>query len=134
MAIDIDPNCLKLASQNATKLKADIAAIQGDLLEPLTDKQPDNYTLLCNLPYVPDSFQINLAATHEPRLAIFGGPDGLDLYRKLFNQIDGFTHKPQYILTEAMPPQHEVLTEIAAAHGYELQQRDDFIQLFTPAA
>jgi release factor glutamine methyltransferase len=131
-AIDIDPNALKLASRNAMKHAAEIEIVEGDLLTPIVDKQPEVYALLCNLPYVPDSFQINLAAAHEPRLAIFGGPDGLDLYRKLFTQIDGFTPKPQYILTEAMPPQHETLTEIAAAHEYELQQRDDFIQVFSP--
>ncbi len=88
--------------------------------------------LLCNLPYVPDHWQINQAALAEPKIAIFGGPDGLDLYRKLFKQLQRFTWKPRYVLTEALPPQHEQLAAIAAAHGFALQSSQDFIQIFTP--
>lgn len=130
LAIDIDPNCLKLTKQNAEALQADITVTAGDLLKPIADKQPERYALLCNLPYVPNSFQINQAATHEPRLAIFGGPDGLDVYRQLFTQVDGFSAMPQYILTESMPPQHAGLAEVAAEHGYTVLQSDDFIQVF----
>jgi len=81
---------------------------------------------------VPDNFQINTAALHEPRLAIFGGPDGLDLYRRLFAQVSLLTgHKP-IILAESMPPQHPELTEIAAGYSYEQVSEQDFIQLFKP--
>lgn len=88
--------------------------------------------LLCNLPYVPDHWQINQAALAEPKIAIFGGKDGLDLYRKLFKQLQRFTWKPRYVLTEALPPQHEQLAAIAAAHGFARQSSQDFIQIFTP--
>lgn len=87
--------------------------------------------LLCNLPYVPDHWQINQAALAEPKIAIFGGKDGLDLYRKLFHQLWRFTWKPKYVLTEALPPQHEALAKIAAEHGFSLHAAQDFIQVFT---
>lgn len=86
--------------------------------------------LLCNLPYVPDSWEINQAALAEPKIAIFGGPDGLDLYRKLFKQLERFTWKPRFVLTEALPPQHEKLAEIAASHSFSLRSSQDFIQVF----
>jgi methylase of polypeptide subunit release factors len=66
----------------------------------------------------------------EPRTAIFGGPDGLDLYRQLFEQIDPLPYKPQYVLTESMPPQHELMKDVARQHGYQLQKTADFIQVF----
>lgn len=88
--------------------------------------------LLCNLPYVPDKWQINQAAMAEPRIAIFGGPDGLEIYRKLFHQLQRFTWKPRYILTESLPPQHEILEEIALSNGFKLMDSQDFIQVFTP--
>lgn len=86
--------------------------------------------LLCNLPYVPDHWEINKAALAEPKIAIFGGPDGLDLYRKLFKQLERFTWKPKYVLTESLPPQHENLATIAAAHGFIPHSFQDFIQIF----
>lgn len=132
-AIDIDPNCLETAEQNAGNLNAEITPLQGNLLDPITENPPERFALLCNLPYVPDSFHINQAAGHEPRLAIFGGRDGLDVYRALFTQIDTLSIKPAFVLTEAMPPQHEQLAVIARNHGYVQQKREDFIQIFAPS-
>lgn len=132
IGVDIDPACLEVASENAARHKTDISFLQGDLLEPLIAHHSPLSTLLCNLPYVPDGFHINPAAMNEPRIAIFGGPDGLDLYRQLFKQLSGLPAKPVYILSEAMPPQHQDLAELAASHGYRLRQTEDFIQLFTP--
>ncbi len=133
IATDIDSNCLDVAKQNAQNLDADITFLQGDLLQPLRTIPLSDYptTLLCNLPYVPDNFQINTAATHEPRHALFGGEDGLNLYRKLFTEVSNLSRQPQYILTESLPPQHEALAAIAKAAGYSLAKTDDFIQLFT---
>ena len=133
VAIDIDPKCLIVARRNARKLGAKISFLRGDLLTPLvthnTIKRPT--VLLCNLPYVPDDFHINPAAMREPRLAIFGGIGGLDVYRRLFAQLSDLTHKPRNILTESLPPQHQTLAEIAKAAGYQLETTDDFIQLFS---
>lgn len=86
--------------------------------------------VLANLPYVPDTWHINEAAMAEPKIAIFGGKDGLDVYRKLFAQLDRFTWKPKYVLTESLPPQHERLAGIARQHGFTLFKTDDFIQAF----
>lgn len=130
VGIDIDKHCLEVARQNAKRLNADVVWLHGDLLKPLSGSQPSDFVLLCNLPYVPENFHINTAATHEPSLAIFGGPDGLDPYRNLFAQLGGFIQKPRYVLTEALPPQHGQLSEIAEAHGFTLGTTEDFIQVF----
>lgn len=128
--VDIDPACLKIAEQNTQTFHADVQFIKSDLLASLNSGSLNGATLLCNLPYVPDNFQINPAAMREPRLAIFGGPDGLDLYRKLFQQIRDRALKPAYVLTEALPPQHFELKTIAADAGFLLDQSNDFIQVF----
>lgn len=127
--IDIDRACLSIANQNATTLRADCTFLEGDLLQPLpSDIIP--HALLCNLPYVPDDFQINAAAMHEPRLAIFGGPDGLDLYRMLFAQVQARELPNLLVFTESLPRQHAALANIAAAHGYAQTDEVDFIQVF----
>jgi release factor glutamine methyltransferase len=89
-----------------------------------------NDILLCNLPYVPDDYNINLAAKHEPRKAIFGGRDGLDVYRKLFRQLDKLPKKPLYILTESLSDQHDKLATIARRRNYRLEQSEGLIQAF----
>jgi release factor glutamine methyltransferase len=126
--LDIDPDTLKVAKTNVDKFTLSIRVVRSNLLE---QSARDYDVLLCNLPYVPDDYHINQAAGREPRIAIFGGQDGLDLYRRLFQQVSELPKQPLYILTESLPPQHAALQAIARRHGYELTKTDDFIQLFS---
>lgn len=132
VATDTDASCLRVARRNARSLDATITFLHGDLLTPVKSVGLQPSVLLCNLPYVPDGFRINPAAMREPRIAIFGGADGLDIYRKLFSQLRHLP-RPPYILTEAMPPQHNALADVAAASGYTLERAEDFIQLYSAA-
>lgn len=128
IATDIDKNCLKVAGQNAQKYDVDITFLHGNLLAPFSALSSLPSALLCNLPYVPDSYTLNEAAMNEPKIAIFGGEDGLDMYRRLFASL---THlMPQFILTESLPFQHAELAKIAATQGYALKETRDFIQVF----
>jgi release factor glutamine methyltransferase len=126
---DIDANTLEVAQQNTTLHNVRAQLVQTNLIKSY-NAQYD--ILLCNLPYVPDDFQINTAATHEPKIAIFGGPDGLNLFREMFAQIVKCPFKPAYILTESLPPQHDELVHIAKSARYQLRMSEDFIQVFEP--
>ncbi len=125
IATDIDPECLKVARQNAVKHQATIDFVNTDLVLGVTI--PDSATILANLPYVPNAHAVNEAATHEPTKAIFGGQDGLDYYRTLFKQLNSHMG---YVLAEALPSQHGQLQKIAGDSGYSLLNTDDFIQVF----
>lgn len=125
-ACDIDEQCLKTAQQNAQKLHATVTFLKSDLLA----QSPPQDILLANLPYVPDSFAINAAATHEPSLALFGGPDGLGVYRRLLDQLTYSNWQPYYILTESLPEQHGALTRLTSAIGFRLHSSDGLVQLF----
>jgi release factor glutamine methyltransferase len=129
-ATDIDPGCLEVAQKNAQKYHVDVQFTQGDLLETVRIAKGQVAITLANLPYIPEDFHVNPAALQEPRQAIFGGPDGLDPYRRLFEQASKFTERPRYILTEALPPQHKQLQFIAARFGFLQTQEEDFIQVF----
>lgn len=132
-ALDIDDDCLSIAARNAKALHAEISLLKSNLLTAVPKETIQGAVLLCNLPYVPDNFQINPAAMREPRLAIFGGPDGLDLYRQLFTYIAGTKLKPAVVLAESLPPQHDELKTIAADAGFVLDRGQDFIQCFKTA-
>lgn len=136
IATDIDKKCLDTAKKNAKKLGTKITFYHGNLLEPLSNikYQVSGIIILANLPYVPTHFKINSAAQHEPHHAIFGGEDGLCYYREMFGQITGISHKPRFILTEALPPQHDELTNIAKKADYQQIDKQDFIQVFSLAA
>lgn len=125
--LDISKQALSVSTRNAALHKLQVHILHNDLLAGLQN----TYDIaLANLPYVPDGYQINKAAGQEPRIAIFGGLDGLDLYRKMFEQLQSRAKPIHYVLTESLPLQHKELINIAQMHGYALQQTDDFIQVF----
>lgn len=125
---DISSGALAVAKHNVHLHELRLHARKMNLLRrPLRPYD----VILANLPYVPDRWKINEAAMAEPKIAIFGGADGLDIYRKLFVQLQRFTWKPKYVLTESLPPQHVKLMKIAAEGGFKLHQTDDFIQVFS---
>lgn len=125
--IDIDEKALKVAKSNVDKFTLNLSILKSDLLIELT-KSYD--LLLCNLPYVPDEYEINPAAGFEPKIALFGGPDGLDVYRKLFKQLMLCPYKPLYILTESLYFQHDRLAKIAIHSGYRLFETEGLVQVF----
>jgi release factor glutamine methyltransferase len=81
---DVSPDALDLARENAARLAIAPAGVAaGDLLAPWEGRTFD--AIVANLPYVPDGDRDALARelSHDPALALFGGPDGLDLIRRL---------------------------------------------------
>ncbi len=132
IATDIDKKCIEIAAKNAKLLDSDITLLHGSLLEPILSSGAQRPTIIAaNLPYVPDNYELNTAATYEPKRALFGGNDGLDVYRRLFDQITELHIKPRYILTESLPFQHSSLAELADVCGYTQVTKRDLVQMFS---
>ena len=91
LATDISSKALQVAKQNAEKhgVSERIQFVECDLLPDKSSiaKQQSKIDLLCaNLPYIPTKTLYSLAIFgKEPSIALDGGPDGLDLYRRLFS-------------------------------------------------
>jgi release factor glutamine methyltransferase len=85
LATELDPGALAWARANAGRFGVELLA--GDLDEPLPAELAGSVDVLCaNLPYVPSAAIATLprdVRDHEPRLALDGGPDGLDMLRRL---------------------------------------------------
>ena len=79
---DISPDCLALARENAA-----LNGVSGKfLLTDMFSDISDSFDLICvNPPYIPTSELASLQAEvkREPRLALDGGADGLDFYRRI---------------------------------------------------
>lgn len=85
-ATEISKTALTLAKKNNKQLKTDVHFIQGDLMEPVNGHKFD--IIISNPPYIPDEEYVEpLVKDHEPHIALFGGKDGLDYYRKIIREI-----------------------------------------------
>jgi release factor glutamine methyltransferase len=87
IAVDLSEAALEVARGNAERLGAEIDFRAGDLCEPLANVQLA--VLASNPPYIPSgeidgpNATIGPEVRCEPRLALDGGADGLDLIRRL---------------------------------------------------
>lgn len=131
-AVDISPNALSLAKNNANDHKVSINFVQSDLLDKviLSHNQTDSVIIMANLPYVPEGLVTSPEITHEPSSALFSGKDGLNHYRRFWDQIASLPSKPTYILTESLSSQHESLRALAKNTGYKQQKAEQLTQLF----
>ncbi len=93
VAIDIEPRAVDLTIRNRDALGIDPTDVDvrlGNLVSPL-DRETEWGTfdvLVSNPPYIPSSVMGTLpheVADYEPSLALDGGADGLDIFRRLVN-------------------------------------------------
>jgi len=117
IAVDVSPAALAVAQKNADGM-SNIRFLECDLME--TPSLPERFQLIvANLPYIP-SGQIDglmREVRHEPRLALDGGTDGLDLIRRLIVQSAGRT---RYLALEFGDGQAEAAKTLCLGTGYAL--------------
>jgi release factor glutamine methyltransferase len=76
---DLSPEALEVASANAARLGLDVTFVEGDLLAGVRAD-----AVVSNPPYVRDDAALQPEiARHEPALALFAGPEGMDAYVRL---------------------------------------------------
>ena len=82
-AVDVSAPALAVARENARRLGADVRFLQGDLFAPVEGERFD--VIVSNPPYIARSEMDELMpeVRREPELALFGGEDGLDFYRRI---------------------------------------------------
>lgn len=110
LATDISPKALQVARHNAEKFHVHhrIEFLECDLLP--AGRRSETFDLLCaNLPYIPTQTLRDLPIFgREPTLALDGGEDGLDLYRRLLA-----------IAPDRLAPGGMILLELEATQGIQ---------------
>jgi len=122
---DTSAAALKVASTNARQLGARVHIAEQDLLT----RDAHHYdVILANLPYVPTTYPVNRAAEHEPPVALFSGTDGLEHYRRFWQQVA--INQPHYVIAEALLHQHDSLEQLAREANYQLSATEGLAQSF----
>jgi len=129
-ATDRSAGALAVARANAERLGAGVTFHHGDLLCGLTRAgiDPDApLAILSNPPYVPDGDRPGLmpeVRDHDPPEALFGGPDGLDVVRRLIPAADAAD--ASLLALEIGAGQAPAVAELVADGGFPtVEVRDD---------
>ena len=125
-ATDISGPALRIAEKNAIlhNVSGRIRFYEGDLFEALMfDKNQKFDIIVCNPPYIKEADFIYLQkeVRLDPRIALNGGKDGLDFYRKIFIGAPAHLIKGGYLLMEIGFGQRErIRALIEGFKGFEL--------------
>lgn len=127
-ATDLSADALALAAENAAQhhLTGRVTFLQADLLPP-DDLRFD--LLVANLPYIPSADIPGLAeeVRHDPLTALDGGPDGLDLIRRLIEAAPACLNPGGALLLEIGLGQSEaVATLLSTAKFRDISLRADY--------
>jgi release factor glutamine methyltransferase len=118
-ATDISKTSLKTALKNAQKhaCKDKIIFLLGDLFEPFMGKIEKNSLdgIISNPPYI-DSYDFRLLPPeikdNEPKIALSGGIDGLDYYRKIIKKSPYYLKISGFIALEVGLNQSKIVKEL----------------------
>ena len=116
-AVDIDTAAVRCARRNLPPERV----LEGDLFEPLPAGLRGRVDVLAvNTPYVPTEALATMppeARDHEPAVALDGGPDGLDVARRVAAQASSWLAPGGSLVIETGERQAPTLVEVFAAKG-----------------
>jgi len=128
VATDFSRDALKLAKENAKSVgvQHQIEFVNGDLFEPfrvLIKKGPFDL-ILSNPPYI-NRHEIHALAKevkdYEPILALDGGGDGLEFYRRIISQVHFYLERGGWLLLEVGQGQSLMVSNLIVERGYFLK-------------
>lgn len=127
-ATDLSPAALQIAAENADGLRTGerIRFVEGDLFEPVAKEKYD--LIVSNPPYVArtDAGSLPPELSHEPELALFGGPDGLEVIRRLIAEAGEYLSAGGWLGIELSPEQAERVEAAFEEAGFtEVERRFD---------
>ncbi|TAL76333.1 MAG: 50S ribosomal protein L3 N(5)-glutamine methyltransferase [Burkholderiaceae bacterium] len=91
-AVDLSEDALEVANENIElfDLSGRVSALRSDLFDQMPEREYD--VIVCNPPYVNAQAMETLPAEyrHEPPMALAGGPDGMDIVRRVLRDAARF--------------------------------------------
>lgn len=117
-ASDISSAAIAVASENASKLRAKVKFVEGDMFEPHAGKKFD--MIVSNPPYIKTAMISILqeeVKEHEPIGALDGGRDGLDFYRVIVDKAADHLNPGGFLMLEIGHDQGEDLRKMLKDDG-----------------
>jgi release factor glutamine methyltransferase len=123
-AVERDPGAIAWTRHNAAARAAagdtPVGVVAGDMTDPglLSELDGRVAVVVSNPPYVPDDAVVpREVADHDPPLALWGGPDGLDVVRGMLTVAARLLHPGGWLGIEHADQQGTALPAVVRAHG-----------------
>ena len=127
--VDLSREALQVAEENAGRLQVEATFLHSDLFAEVQEQYD---MILSNPPYIEKAVVETLeeeVRIHEPRMALDGGEDGLDFYRKITAESVQYLRKGGRLLFEIGYDQGEAVSALMKEHFAEVRVIQDLAGL-----
>ena len=118
VGVDLSEEALSVAKENAKRLEADVTFLHSDLFEQVTGVYD---VIVSNPPYIETETIAGLmeeVRDHEPRMALDGGRDGLDFYRRIVQDSVSYLAADGYLCFEIGCEQGQAVRALLEEQGF----------------
>ena len=133
-AADVSDAAVMLAKENANYNSVTVNFVQSDLFENIRGRFN---IIVCNPPYIPSEEILTLSKEvkdFEPRIALDGGEDGLDFYRRLAKEAHRYVARGGMLILEVGENQAADVLRLFTKRDYaivikDLEGKDRFLKI-----
>lgn len=118
VAADLSLEALEIAKENAVRNKIEVSFVHSDLFSSIRGTYD---VIVSNPPYIkPDVIKTleKEVRSYEPRMALDGGEDGLDFYRRISKEAVRYLNKDGWLFYEIGHDQKEAVMSIMEKEGF----------------
>ncbi len=123
-AVDISEDALAVAKENAAENGAEVLFVQSDLFTRLRGRFD---IIVTNPPYIPSAEIEQLqreVQEYEPRLALDGGADGLDFYRRIAMECNKYLNRGGMLIMEVGQGEAQEVVKLFKGNAYSMIIQD----------
>lgn len=123
-AADLSDAAIMLARENANYNSVDVTFIVSDLFQNVHGRYN---IIVCNPPYIKTAeipYLQREVREYEPRIALDGGDDGLDFYRRLASEVKNYLTRDGMLIVECGEGQATEILKIFPKRDYAIVLKD----------
>ena len=121
-AVELSSQAAAIVRKNAKRHEVEtrLQLYEGDLFAPVAGQQFD--AVVSNPPYIPEADLAGLQPEvhREPRMALAGGADGLDFYRRLVREGGVYVREGGWLLLEVGSGQAQEVAQLGKQSGWQV--------------
>lgn len=127
IAVEKDPAAIEWLKKNVARINEQVRIVESDVVDALEGVKCD--VVIANPPYVPDSQELPRdVAGHEPAIALFGGPTGLDIPGRFIDTASRLLKEGGFFAIEHTEDQGDAIASLLSANFTNIMAHRDLTQ------
>ena len=126
IAVEKDPAAVEWLRKNVSRIDETVRILESDVEDALDGVKCD--VVIANPPYIPNSQELPVdVAQHEPSIALFGGPDGMDIPRQFIDAAARLLKSGGFLAIEHHESHPAAIADAMSAEFEDIQTHKDLV-------